>query len=324
MVTLAPVTLALVAALLRLRARAAGSTGSLAGAARRGGLRDEVHGGRDGGRGRRGRPGRACSTKRDGDGRPRTACAAWLRAAAFAVVFLAAQPVLAARLRRVPRAARRPVRPGRRTRSSARTDVPGWLYYLWTLTWGLGVLPALAALVGAALCCSCAGRARGWLLLALPRASLFLFLGSQARFFGRWLLPAYPALCVLAGIRGGAGGATPSRRGTAAAAPCALAIARRRCSRPRGSSPPSTPASCSAATTRAQLAARRGSRENVPAGTRVVVEPFVPSGFLTAGRPRGARALRALPDQAPLPGLRAKLSPRADRRLPPRRVLLES
>src|SRR3712207_7863521 len=32
-----------------------------------------------------------------------------------------------------------------------------------------------------------------------PYATLFRSMGAQGRFFGRWLLPIYPALCVLAG-----------------------------------------------------------------------------------------------------------------------------
>ena len=70
-------------------------------------------------------------------------------------------------------------------------------YYLGSLTWGIGWVAALAALAGAVLLAG-RDRMRAVLLLAFPLA-LFLYLSLQARFFSRWLLPAYPALALLAG-----------------------------------------------------------------------------------------------------------------------------
>jgi 4-amino-4-deoxy-L-arabinose transferase-like glycosyltransferase len=76
----------------------------------------------------------------------------------------------------------------------------GVLYYLWALTWGLGWVPALAALGGAIAVWrrAAGGDARiGWLLVPAPL--LFgAFMGLQDRYFGRWLLPIIPILCVLA------------------------------------------------------------------------------------------------------------------------------
>jgi hypothetical protein len=72
----------------------------------------------------------------------------------------------------------------------------GVLYYLWSLTWGLGWVPALAALAGA-LTVWRSHRALGWLLVPAPL--LFLaFMGLEGRYFGRWLLPIFPILCLLA------------------------------------------------------------------------------------------------------------------------------
>ncbi len=89
--------------------------------------------------------------------------------------------------------------------ADASTDVAGKLgltrdnglsYYAWALTWGLGWIPALAS-IGAV----------GWLwrderrlvLVLAPAPVLFLvFMGSQSRFFGRWLIPILPVLCLLA------------------------------------------------------------------------------------------------------------------------------
>jgi 4-amino-4-deoxy-L-arabinose transferase-like glycosyltransferase len=72
----------------------------------------------------------------------------------------------------------------------------GLIYYLWSLTWGLGWLPALFALGGALTIWRRHARL-GWMLV--PPALLFLaFMGLQGRYFGRWLLPIFPIVCLLA------------------------------------------------------------------------------------------------------------------------------
>lgn len=72
----------------------------------------------------------------------------------------------------------------------------GLLYYLWSLTWGLGWVPAVFALGGALAVWRRQPRL-GWLLV--PPALLFLaFMGLQGRYFGRWLLPIFPIVCLLA------------------------------------------------------------------------------------------------------------------------------
>lgn len=71
----------------------------------------------------------------------------------------------------------------------------GIVYYLWSLTWGLGWAPALAALGGAVAIWRHDQRI-GWLLVPAPL--LFLaFMGLQDRYFGRWLMPIFPIVCVL-------------------------------------------------------------------------------------------------------------------------------
>ncbi|HEX3452486.1 MAG TPA: glycosyltransferase family 39 protein, partial [Solirubrobacteraceae bacterium] len=72
----------------------------------------------------------------------------------------------------------------------------GFTYYLWTLTWGLGWAPALAAL-GGAIAIWRRRPALGWVLVPAPVAFL-VFMGLQGRYFGRWLLPIFPLLCLLA------------------------------------------------------------------------------------------------------------------------------
>jgi hypothetical protein len=72
----------------------------------------------------------------------------------------------------------------------------GLLYYLWTLTWGLGWVPALAAF-GGMLAVWRKDLRLGFMLV--PGPLLFLaFMGLQGRYFGRWLLPIFPILCLLA------------------------------------------------------------------------------------------------------------------------------
>jgi hypothetical protein len=71
-----------------------------------------------------------------------------------------------------------------------------FIYYLWSFTWGLGWIPALAALGGAVTIWRKQRRV-GWVLV--PVAVLYLlFLSLQGRYFGRWLLPVFPIVCLLA------------------------------------------------------------------------------------------------------------------------------
>lgn len=72
----------------------------------------------------------------------------------------------------------------------------GVAYYLWTLTWGLGWAPALAAL-GGAVAIWRRRPALGWLLVPAPLLFLAL-MGVEGRYFGRWLLPIFPIVCLLA------------------------------------------------------------------------------------------------------------------------------
>ena len=71
-------------------------------------------------------------------------------------------------------------------------------YYLDSLTWGLGWAAAVAALAGAVL----ELRRNPWraLLVVCVPVLLLVYLSLQSRYFGRWLLPAYPALAMLAAV----------------------------------------------------------------------------------------------------------------------------
>jgi 4-amino-4-deoxy-L-arabinose transferase-like glycosyltransferase len=74
----------------------------------------------------------------------------------------------------------------------------GILYYLWSFTWGLGWVPALAAL-GGALTVWWREHRLGWTLVPAPLLYL-AFMGAQGRYFGRWLLPVFPLVCLLAAL----------------------------------------------------------------------------------------------------------------------------
>jgi hypothetical protein len=72
----------------------------------------------------------------------------------------------------------------------------GITYYLWTFTWGMGWGPTLAAICGAVMLL--ARRRLGTALVLLPAPIAFIvFMGDQERFFGRWLLPVFPIVALL-------------------------------------------------------------------------------------------------------------------------------
>jgi dolichyl-phosphate-mannose-protein mannosyltransferase len=76
------------------------------------------------------------------------------------------------------------------------TQDSGYAYYVWSFGWGLGWLPLVFA-VGGAVRLFFDERRLLWMLV--PPVLLFvLFMGSQERYFGRWLMPVFPFVCVLA------------------------------------------------------------------------------------------------------------------------------
>jgi hypothetical protein len=155
------------------------------------------------------------------------------------------------------------------------TQGSGITYYLWSFTWGLGWVPTFAALGGALLLL--ARRRLAMVLVLIPAPIAFIiFMGSQQRFFGRWLMPVFPIVAVLAGY------------GT-------VALARFVSSRTRLSSP--LVGGIAAVLLVAQSVAyvvhndavlsRPDTRNvarawmvgHVPAGARVVLEPMVPDNW---------------------------------------------
>jgi len=175
-----------------------------------------------------------------------------------------------------------------------------FIYYLWSFTWGLGWIPALAAL-GGAVSIWRGQRRVGWVLV--PVAILYLlFLSLQGRYFGRWLLPIFPIACLLAAyfsleVAGWATRRAPQlRAGYIALAVIALAAQGIVHSIHSG-------LLLSRADTR--NLARAWVVKNIPAGARIVVEPVVPNAWLDeTGRP-GAGAARWVK----YPTLRVLLNP---------------
>jgi hypothetical protein len=76
------------------------------------------------------------------------------------------------------------------------TQDSGYAYYLWSFGWGLGWVPLLFA-VGGAVRLFLDERRLFWMLVP-PVVVFVLFMGSQERYFGRWLMPVFPFVCLLA------------------------------------------------------------------------------------------------------------------------------
>ncbi|HEY4279563.1 MAG TPA: glycosyltransferase family 39 protein [Conexibacter sp.] len=76
------------------------------------------------------------------------------------------------------------------------TQKNGILYYLWSFTWGLGWIPSLLAIVGAG---RMLWKDRAIALTLIPTVLIYLvYMGAQDRYFGRWALPVFPIVIVLA------------------------------------------------------------------------------------------------------------------------------
>jgi hypothetical protein len=72
----------------------------------------------------------------------------------------------------------------------------GTAYYVWTLTWGLGWAPTIAAAGGAALLLIRRRLALAAVLIPAPIAFI-VYMGDQQRFFGRWLMPVFEIVALI-------------------------------------------------------------------------------------------------------------------------------
>jgi hypothetical protein len=151
----------------------------------------------------------------------------------------------------------------------------GWVYYARSLGWALGLMPVLAAIAGGVLL-AVRRRREAWVFGAL--AILFwLYMGSQHRFYARWMLPIYPALAILAGYA-----VMELKRAPAIAFATALLLV-----------PTLIPTLRNAAVmsrTDTRTQARDWLSAHVPAGTKVVFEPIAPTEWYGVTPGGGAKS----------------------------------
>lgn len=164
---------------------------------------------------------------------------------------------------------------GETTSKLGATHGGGLGFYAWTLGWGLGVVPSVAA-VGA-LVPLWRDERRVWLFL-VPTVLIFLvFMSVQGRFFARWLLPVYPVLALLAGYAGmrvvELVRARRPRRASAALVVVGVVL----CAQ-------GLTASLHVGRVLAREDTRNVTRDwmvaHVPEGSRIVLEPVVPNNWL--------------------------------------------
>jgi hypothetical protein len=163
----------------------------------------------------------------------------------------------------------------------------GWLYYAWTLTWGFGWGPLVLALLGGLIAIR---RDPGAGVVAIPTVLLFwLYMGSQGRYFGRYMLPIVPVLALLAGYGGVQATKTVATWRRRLAVPAAGVVATAALAQGIVYSVHSD-VILSRTDTRTEL--REWMVEHVPPKTRFVMEPTVPrSWFRDGGLPRIDHAL---------------------------------
>lgn len=154
------------------------------------------------------------------------------------------------------------------------TQENGWLHYAWALTWGFGWLPLAAAGLGAVVL---ARRDRWALAMLAPAPLAFIaFMGSQERFFGRWLMPILPFLALLAAfgalwLVGALARRRPGLRWAVAAGVVGLVLLQGLVTSVH------VDRVLSREDTRNE--ARAWLSRNVPAGRKLVVEPFLPGAW---------------------------------------------
>jgi 4-amino-4-deoxy-L-arabinose transferase-like glycosyltransferase len=156
------------------------------------------------------------------------------------------------------------------------SPVGGIDYYLWTVTWGLGWAPAVASVIGGILLV--ARRRLALALVLIPAPIVFIvFMGEQTRYFGRWLMPIFPIVAILAGY---------------AAVELIKFISRARVIRPIFAAVLVAvlllAQSVTAVVHNDEVLSRRDTintarawmLKNIPAGSKIVVEPMVPNNWV--------------------------------------------
>ncbi len=197
----------------------------------------------------------------------------------------------------------------------------GLVYYLWSLGWGLGWAPAVAAL-GGAVAIWRSERVLGWLLVPAPLLYL-AFMGLQGRYFGRWLLPIFPVLCLLAAFfaveaarfaAGSLAGRIPAARTVLPALIVAGLLAQGLLY--------SIHSGLVLSRSDTRTLARRWMIAHVPAGAQIVAEPVSPNEWANESRPGTSTAANP-PRWIKYPSLVPRVSPAGALVAPGRQVTIE-
>jgi hypothetical protein len=147
---------------------------------------------------------------------------------------------------------------------------------LWTFTWGLGWVPAIASVIGAVLLVL--RRKLALALVLIPAPIVFvIFMGEQARYFGRWLMPIFPIVAILAGYAAVElirliSRSRVIRPAFAAAVVAVLLLAQSVTAVVHNDEVLSRPDTINTA--------RAWMVNHVPAGAKIVVEPMVPANWV--------------------------------------------
>ncbi|MBV9310317.1 MAG: glycosyltransferase family 39 protein [Solirubrobacterales bacterium] len=153
----------------------------------------------------------------------------------------------------------------------------GIAYYLWTFTWGLGWGPTLAAIGGAVLLLARRQIALASVLLPAPIVFIIV-MGTQQRFFGRWLMPIFQIVSIVAayGAVADARWLASARRlpfGAGLGLAAVLLLTQSLVSVLHNDAVLSRPDT--------RTLARTWMQRNVPAGAKVVIEPVVSDNWTT-------------------------------------------
>lgn len=152
----------------------------------------------------------------------------------------------------------------------------GWWYYLTSSTWALGWLPSALAVTGGVVLLI----QRRFKEAAVLGGLIFLYwlyMGSQSRFYARWMLPLYPALVILAGYAI----AQIPKRAALAVAVAGIVVA---------TAVPTVRNAIVMGREDTRTQTRDWLVANLPQGTKVAFEPIAPSEWYGSTPGGGAKA----------------------------------